>query len=247
MRRIVITDPKKGSLSFGEWWTPQYIAKWRTLQAPAAQRDANPLIRAVAVTSCASLTDEPFVGEFEPPESDVLAHYGYTDAAQESCLLGAIDDYAPWKSTPIDYAFNLFHKVALSTPAHGVSPADPAFTLAVMNACRRELGALCTFDNHALQCPPPSGDQFVYTQMQTAKGSIDFQTASPPVLHGNIVQAVETGAYYGAHAIELWPDTEGGFPGFTDLPPSLVAQLAQIVAKGSNQPNCPKPRRRRPP
>jgi hypothetical protein len=77
--------------------------------------------------------------------------------------------------------------------------------------------------------------------MQSAKGPIDFQTASPPVLHGNVVQSVETGAYYGARAIELWPDTEGGFPGYGVLSPSLIAQLAQIVTKGSNQPICPIP------
>jgi hypothetical protein len=75
--------------------------------------------------------------------------------------------------------------------------------------------------------------------VRAANRVISFQIASPPVLHGNVVQAVDTGAYYGARAIELWPDTEGGFPGFTDLSPSLIAQLAQIAAKGSNQPISP--------
>ncbi len=252
---FTIDDPKKGNLTFGEWWTPQYIAKWRAFQALLAQRyDASPLIRAVAVTSCASLTDEPFVGEFEPPESDVLAHYGYTDREQEACLIGALKDYASWKATHIDYTFSLFHKIVLSTPppapmaqhprdsSNGAGPADPAFTLYVMKECRRRLGAECTFDNHALQCPPPSGDQFVYDEMLHAGGSVNFQTASPPVLALHLTKAVETGAYYGATAIELWPETEAGFPGFTGLPPRELRHLAAIVAAGeSSPPICPTP------
>jgi hypothetical protein len=148
---FTIDDPSKGQLVFGRWWTAAYIAKWRAFQALLAQEyDSEPLIRVVAITSCASLTDEPFNGEFEPPGTTPLQMAGYTDAAQEACLQGAPADYAPWATTRIDYTFNLFHTAVFASPfpsprrrnagrpvlPHGTSPADPQFTTMVMQQCR---------------------------------------------------------------------------------------------------------------
>ncbi len=53
----------------------------------AVGRDA--LIRWVAITSCTMETDEPFV---MPDGQPVPA--GYTDAADQACLRGAVRDYA---------------------------------------------------------------------------------------------------------------------------------------------------------
>ena len=54
-------------LTVGAFWSTPYITAWRTFQAAvAAKYDTNPLIIAVAVTSCAAQTDEPFVASSGP-------------------------------------------------------------------------------------------------------------------------------------------------------------------------------------
>src|SRR5580658_4066287 len=50
------------NLTIGAYWAADYVKAWRAFQGLLAARyDAEPLIRQVAVTSCASQTDEPFV------------------------------------------------------------------------------------------------------------------------------------------------------------------------------------------
>jgi hypothetical protein len=117
-------------ITIGKVWDPGYIAAWRAFQrAVATLYDAEPLIRSVAITSCTMETDEPFVMPVEQPVPP-----GYTDAAGKQCLRGAVNDYAAWRRTVIDFTFNAF------VPIEKGGPAERGFSLAVMDACRTKLG-----------------------------------------------------------------------------------------------------------
>ncbi|CDZ78496.1 hypothetical protein BN59_02806 [Legionella massiliensis] len=211
-------NPQQGYI--GLFWTTEYLSAWKELQSLLADRyDHNPLIREVAITSCASETDEPFVGWLDTATVNNLENYGYTDAQQEACLTGAIGDYSAWTHTMLDFTFSLFHLID-----GGKVQQDPAFTIQVMNQC--QLSSRCILSNHALNSPLPTSDSFVYTEMQSLfsinpnNTLIDFQTASPKQL--NWCGAIVNATTYHAKSIELWPD----FGGFTTFLPAVVANLA---------------------
>jgi hypothetical protein len=206
------------NLTIGLYWTPEYIAAWRAFQVLLAARyDSEPLIRQVAVTSCASQTDEPFVPTNDTGSRANLIDAGLTDTAQQACLSGAIGDYAAWTNTLIDYTFNVYVKV-------GGGGTVPSFTTTVMDLCRTTLGSRCVLDNHALSDPPNSSDALVYSNMQDAGGPINFQTQSPVGFGCLWTGTIAQGVSYGASAIEVWPDSK--FDGIDSLQTQQVAQLA---------------------
>jgi hypothetical protein len=159
---IVITDIQHSrSGTVGRWWTQAYITAWRQLQRKLAQRyDRNPLIHEVAVTSCASATDEPFVN-FDSSGIAEIQAAGYADVAQEDCLLGAVKDYLAWKRTSIDFTFNPFHEFD-----GGKNQVNNQFTIDVMRKCAAE-GAHCLLSNHVLSNPLNPSIAAVYQEMQT--------------------------------------------------------------------------------
>jgi hypothetical protein len=208
------------NLTIGAYWTTGYIAAWRAFQTLLAARyDTEPLIHQVAVTSCASQTDEPFVSTSDTGSRANLMDAGLTDTAQQACLTGAIDDYGAWTNTLIDYTFNVYVKV-------GGGGTVPAFTTTVMDLCRSTLGPRCVLDNHALSYPPNPSDALVYSNMQSAtvKGPINFQTQAPNGFACEWTGTIAQGVAYGASAIEVWPDSK--FSGIDTLQTSQVAQLA---------------------
>ena len=145
-------------LTVGKYWTTEYIAAWRTFQADLARYDSEPLIAQVAVTSCASQTDEPFVPTTDAASIAALAAAGYTDEAEQACLRGALDDYGPWKSTLIDYTFNSFGATVPGDAGLGDAGAtDSTFASSVMQQCRDRYGARCVLDDHALGVPGSKG------------------------------------------------------------------------------------------
>jgi Beta-galactosidase len=107
--------------TLGRWWESGYRDAWAGLQkALAARYDTNPTLNEVAVSSCTTLTAEPFVmspGAITGAEAD-----GWTTTDQQSCLDGAFSDYAPWAHTAIYYPMNPL-------------PGDPTVTGEVMNRC----------------------------------------------------------------------------------------------------------------
>lgn len=224
-----ITLVSKGETeTIGRFWTSDYIDAWTTFQTElAAEYDSNPLIREVAITSGAAATDEPFV----PLTSyTALQAAGYNDTAEQRVLLGAVEDYAGWTQTPLDYTFNPFHEVEGTK-----SGSDTAFTLAVMQQALNSTHQTY-LSNHALQNPLAPSVAFVYYQMladealQPNQTRTDFQTASPKVLKNfkNWASAVAQGVTYGAHSVELWPSPNG----FVGQPASFVGSLADILAAG---------------
>jgi hypothetical protein len=211
-------------LTIGLFWTTPYITAWRAFQAQvAAKYDSEPLIRAVAVTSCASQTDEPFVPTTGPVSKKNLenAPVPYTDAKEQACLTGAITDYAAWTQSDIDFTFNTYSKITGGT--------DPAFTTSVMNLCRSTIGARCVLDNHALESPPYSADAGVYSNIEAAAGLVNFQTQSPEAMGCLWQETIAQGIAFGARAIEIWPETK--YQGFDSLSvPDVQSLASQFVS-----------------
>lgn len=217
-------------INVGKFWAPEFITAWRALQAALAARyDDEPLIRQVAVTSCAAQTDEPFVGtEDQGDDQDGYARpnlidAGYTDALEQACLSGAIDDYAAWKHTLIDYTFNPFNNMqGGSNPTQAA--ANLAFTISVMEDCRTRLGSRCVLDNHALAWPDDPRLEPIYDEMRdTLHGPVNFQTQAPSPMKCQWKETIALGVSYGANAIEVWPATNVGF---LHLNAAEVGQLA---------------------
>jgi hypothetical protein len=233
-------------MTVGKFWTSDYIAAWRAFQNQLAARyDGEPLIRQVAVTSCASQTDEPFVPTVETASRQALSDAGYTDAAQMACLSGAVDDYAAWKYTLIDFTFNSFgSEQAPDAGPRITQDAGAGFTVGVMGACRTALGSRCVLDNHALTNPLRTADQSVYDAIQAMGGPANFQTDGPKNMHCEWSGTIAQGVALGASAIEAWPESK--FYGFTTLTPTQVASLASeftmpiaVPAPPNPPPTCP--------
>ncbi len=134
--------------TLGRFWSPQYRQAWANLQALlAAKYDSEPLIHEVSITSCMSLTAEPFVVNTQPAVIGRLRHAGFTDTAFKDCLQGALADYAPWQQSRLVLSVNPLHLV------HVPGPGNPEFTKKIMLACHVSLGERCVFDNHDLNTP----------------------------------------------------------------------------------------------
>ncbi|HEY5349537.1 MAG TPA: hypothetical protein VIJ64_07385, partial [Candidatus Lustribacter sp.] len=202
-------------LTVGPFWTTQYISDWRAFQAAAAAKyDTNPLIVAVAVTSCAAQTDEPFVTSSGPISKANLGAAGYSDTAEQNCLMNATDDYKAWTNTDIDFTFNSYNKFT--------GGLDSSFTQSVMTNCRNEAGSRCVLDNHALQTPL-TNDVQVYNDIAAIGGLINFQTQSPAAMGCIWPETITQGLILGARAIEIWPAKN--FQGFDTLTVSEMQQL----------------------
>jgi hypothetical protein len=202
-------------ITIGKVWDAQYIAAWRAFQdLVAARYDSEPLIRSVAITSCTMQTDEPFVMPVEQPPPP-----GYTDAAGKACLRGAVDDYAAWQRTPIDFTINAFLPIQMG------GPAEPNFSRSVMNACRTALGARCELGNHAFSADMPEGNAGIVAKISARGAPIHYQTVGPKTPDFDWRATVRAARRYHATAIELWPEAQ--FGGFTTL---TKAQMRRLIA-----------------
>ena len=204
-------------LTLGLFWKPEYIAAWRAFQSMLASRyDSEPLIKQIAITSCAQQTDEPFVPTNDATSKLNLQDAGYTDALQQACLAGAVQDYAAWQKTYIDYTFNPFY------PLQG--PSDAGVAKAIMADCRAQLGSRCVLDNHVLEAPLDPNNQPIYDEMVALGPPINFQTGSPQQMTCLWTQTIAEGVRLGAASIEVWPEAK--FQGFDSLDGGNLAQLA---------------------
>jgi hypothetical protein len=196
-------------------WNPKYIAAWRAFQALVAARYDNvPAIRAVAITSCAMETDEPFV----MPVGQTLP--GYTDAADQACLMGAVDDYAGWHRTVIDYTINPF----TSLQGNGT---DINFSIAVMNECRSELGRRCELGNHAFSTDMLKDNAEIVAAISSMGGLIHYQTEAPKASGLKWDATVRAAHEDHATGLELWPEVR--FDGFTTLSQKKIEKLVGLL------------------
>ncbi len=233
---VVFNTPSVQGQTTGEWWKRPYEAAWSSFQhALAAKYDADPLIGSVAVTSCATLTAEPFTFSPAPALSSELLGDGWSSADQEDCLNGAFSDYAGWQHTPIDYAVNAFS--ALTPGTHLYRP-DPEFSDEILTRCatlRSQAHRGCILSNHALTAEsgsPTSRQASVYTTIQNlwkrehGKIAVDFQTNSPGHFGG--CQAIDIAVAHHAESVELWPASPI-FKGFSAYTPSTLSRWARAL------------------
>jgi len=235
-----VTVTTKGvAKTFGPWWTTPYRQAWSSFQhALAARYDPNPLVRAVSVGSCATLTGEPFVMNLTGPAIQAMEAAGWTPQAQEACLQGALGDYSGWVHTPVDFAFNPYRTVV-----NGVAVADPSFTDQVMQACaasRSTGGPTCVLGNNGLSSTAPTGrGATVYSQIDTlwqqtpGHVGVYFQTVGAGVDCGAIQVAVS----HHASGVELWPP-DRGYHGFAAIPSSTLSQWNLSLRNGTSL-TCP--------
>ena len=220
----------------GRWWTTAYRAQWSAFQHTLADSfDADPLIASVAVSSCATLTAEPFVQSPSPALHAELFADGWSSAAQEACLRGAFTDYSGWRDTPIDYAFNPFVTYTAGRPA---GTPDLPFMDSVMTTCARlrdTTGRSCILSNHAYTATAPTASRSAptYAEIQTLYARhpghtpVDLQTGPPDNFGG--CEAIDTALRYHAQSLELWPPAASAksFRGFSAYPKSELLAWAR--------------------
>jgi len=248
--------PSVAQRTVGAFWSDRYEAAWRDVQRRLAQKyDGDPLVSEVTVSSCSSLTSEPFVQPEDGYSRKNLESGGYTDAKYQHCLAVAIaGDYArAWRRTPIAYSFNPFRLIQNEPPV-----TDLAFTESVIDSCRASIGARCILLNEALAkftAPPsplpsqtPSTAQSYYAMwkyMRRRGGEITFQSASPPNLllawGTNLAgwnAAVRLAHRFGASSIELFPPerfgpcttpTRAWFSGYTCFPKKTLLRWKREI------------------
>ena len=194
-----------GQVSIGHFWTPAYRNSWKHLQTLLAARyDTNPLLDEVAVSSCATITAEPFIMALTPKNLPILHAAGFSDKNFKDCLLGAMDDYSAWKHTVIDYTFNPFRDSDSGKPV-----PDDGFTDQVMEAFRTSLSGRGVLANHGLQDAVSERQANVFAELKKLGPPIEFQTISPSV---GWDASVAMGLKYGATEIEIWNTRDAGGP-----------------------------------
>jgi hypothetical protein len=199
---VTITE-HDNEVAVGRFWSAEYGDAWRQLQVALARRyDDTPLVHEVAISSCAASTAEPFVVPVGERNLPALTDAGYSDAAMKQCLMGAIDDYAPWQNVAIDYTFNPWRSTASGTPR-----PDPSFTLKVMDAFRARYGARGVIANHGLlpQIYPPA--RSLIDEMHRLGPPIEFQSRGPVQDWPATIQTAER---LGVTEMELWNSRDAG-------------------------------------
>jgi hypothetical protein len=212
--------------TLGQWWKPGYRSAWAGLQQALASRyDSNSVLREVAVSSCSSLTAEPFVigGEVVPlAEAD-----GWTPAAQQTCLDGAFSDYAPWVHTSIYYPMN---------PLAG----NQAITTEVMQRCATSAaagGPTCIVANNDLSpvSATTGGSAPTYAELNTLWSAnsgtmpIAFQMDGPN--NATYCAAIGVAVTHHAQSVELWPAVSGQ-GGFTTVPIASLVEWSNALRTG---------------
>ena len=218
-----------GSATIGEFWTPAYRALWQALQQHlASEYDTDSRIAEIAITSCSSLTGEPFVIPDDSTSIPILHAAGYTDALGMACLSGAPADYAAWTHTPLDYTFNPFQGLDTGSDVPNVT-----FTTTLMASFRASLGTRAVVANHDLVDPLNSGNNGVYGEFTTLYNQaiaatpatvspLEFQTLSPTE---DWTTAIPLGLTYHPTEIEIWDTTAAG-----GSAPLTLAQLQSWAA-----------------
>ncbi len=226
------------SATLGRYWMADYEQQWTDFQnALAKHYDSNPLLSEVAVSSCNTETDEPFV--MTEAGIQALLAAGWTSADQQQCLDGALANYSAWKHTAVDFTFNSFSNVSST----GVRSPGTAVTAAIMEQCASSEitgdSPLCILDNHGLQDSVSTQQALVYGNIDSLWHQfdhdvpVDFQTFSPDV---DLCQTIGVGIAYHAQSVEVWPPGPGS-SGFQQYSPAQLTAWDEAL-KAQIQPTC---------
>jgi hypothetical protein len=230
-----------GPGTLGRWWTGPYQASWSTFEhVLAAHFDADPLIRTVQVTSCATTTAEPFITPGGAADRADLAAAGWTASDEESCLSGAFAAYSGWHHTAIDYPIN-----ALVMDVDGRRTATTAFPSTIATECAASLsrgGPECIIDNHGLRDSSATapGSSWLFAlidrlwQQHPTTTQVGLQAFGPTA--GEDCAALDVAVTHHARSVELWaPDpVRSGFQGFRSV--ALASLLAWDKALNTGRP-----------
>jgi hypothetical protein len=245
---ISLTPAGQRPGTLGRWWESDYRSAWSFFQhALAARYDSDDLVQSVAVTSCATLTGEPFVISPSPAFISALEADGWSSAAEQRCLAGAFSDYSGWTHTPIEFSFNPFNSV---TPGTTRLTHDFSVTEQIMKQCAdlsQSTGRSCILANHALDATSASTDRSapVYAEIDTlftadhgtrdgSRVPVDFQTNSPDTFGG--CEAIALAVRHHAQSLELWPPAKG-FAGFSAFSPGTLRGWDRDLEHG-RAPSC---------
>jgi hypothetical protein len=242
--------PSTSIRTVGRFWANAYETAWRTFVSELAKAyDADSRVSEFSLSSCSSLTAEPFVQPEDPYSRAHLIAAHYSDAKYRACLLNAVkNDYVPyWHQTPVDFSFNPFREID-ARPA-----TDLAFTKAAIDECRTVAGSRCILLNETMAkfTPPPAPNPSqtpsiarsyyeMWNYMQRQGGSITFQTSAPVKLlaawqtnRGGWNAAVRLAGHFGASSLELFAPKYGDpcydepsqpwTGGYTCFSPSVLA------------------------
>lgn len=222
---LVLTD-KLGTLRIGRFWTAPYQRAWRQFQNLLAQKyDNNPLIGEVAVSSCATISEEGFILPMDPHNHQLLYDAGFNDRRHEACLLGAVQDYAAWKNTPIDYTVNPI-RLTDETPWR----LDYVFVRTVLVAFRKKYGSRGVIANHGLAAPLLPRDVPVVDLFKQLGPPIAFETVNTRV---NWPESVALGLQDGATDIEIWNTKDSG--GLANISYTELKQWAKEMDGNSSR------------
>ncbi len=220
---IVLNDGR--TIQVGLYWTEEYRNAWKAFQQKLASRyDDNILLREVCVNSGAMITDEPFIAIFNNATIANLKAKGYTDAAFKATLKGALDDYACWKNTPIDYSFNVLREIDSGKPVNNMD-----FTLSLMREFRQRYGERAVLSNHGLQETFSKGAIPIYNLFAELGAPIAAQTKGPSDLTD---KTIKTGLKYDVTEFEIWVSKEaGGYANYSKADLERWAQMIQSTYK----------------
>jgi hypothetical protein len=211
-------DGKPEKCELGNFWDPtsNYSKAWkRFLSRLARKYDANPLIREISVTSCTSFSAEPFFLNLKKPvyspkypapdpalpfPAQGLHEAGFTDALYRECLTKAIDDYADWKTTRVEFSINGFSALA--------QQEDYAVSERIMRRCRLLAGPRCILSNHDLDTVTPASILPIFVFERKFGPNLTFQTyhVVPPDFEGTLRKGISLGA----SSIEVWQEAQLG-------------------------------------
>jgi len=213
-----------GTFPIAAYWSPAWKSAWQALQVHlAGEYDTTSTIAEVAISSCSSVSDEPFITSLDSTSLPNMRQFGYSDTADMNCLLGASEDYSAWSHTPLDFTFNTFRSSDACTTANTTNCITevPTFTVQVMDAFRAALtSSRAVVANHGLQNPLAPAAVPVYAEFQNlyneaqaqtppSNSPLEFQSYSPAV---NWDSAIQLGLTYHPTEIEIWNTTAAGGP-----------------------------------
>jgi len=212
-------DNKPEACELGEFWDPtsNYAKAWKRFQSLlAAKYDANPLIQEVSITSCTSFSAEPFFLNLKEPvytpdnpapdpvpplPAAAFLAAGFSGPAYRECLTRAVDDYAAWKTTRLEFSFNGFGGLS-------ADQNDIAVSERIMRRCRLIAGPRCILSNHDLDTDTPSTILPIYVFERKFGPNITFQTLH--VVPEHFEGTLRKGISLGASSIEVWQEPELG-------------------------------------
>jgi hypothetical protein len=223
------------------FWSALYAQAWRRLQNRLGQKyDPEPLIAQISNTSCTSDDDEPNAISRLSDKTQGLSSIrnlhaaGYTDAAFQRCMLNAAQDYAAWKTTPVNFSLGpifLLDRAKDFQPP----PRDAAFTVNLVSRWRAELGARGILANHNMSYPLNKHNLEVYEAIRMAGPPIEFQTHSPDGL--DWPNTIKQTVCLGGHSLEIWNATNAG--GYVDYPVETLISWANELKTTTSNELCP--------